>query len=115
MKVGLLVIGTMITVTTAFVRTAPPRQEPDGKTIYDENCKRCHGVIGTPPKTMKAKYPKIATFNAEFIAQHSEDSIVKVLTKGKNEDMKSFKDKMTPAEMAAVAKYVHQLASKPGS
>jgi len=114
MNVGLLIIGSMIAVTTAFVRTAPPRQEPDAKAIYDENCKRCHGVIGTPPKTMKAKYPKIATFNAEFMADHSEDSIVKVLTKGNNEDMKSFKDKMTPAEMAAVAKYVRQLASKPG-
>jgi mono/diheme cytochrome c family protein len=38
--------------------------------------------------------------------------VVKVLTKGKNKDMTSFKDKMTPAEMAAVAKYVHAFATK---
>jgi len=31
---------------------------------------------------------------------------------GKAEDMKSFKDKLSPEEMAAVAKYVHELASK---
>ena len=59
---------------------------------------------------MKAKYPKIATFNAEFIAERSDDSVVKILTKGKGEDMKSFKDKLTPDEMAAVAEYVRQLA-----
>jgi mono/diheme cytochrome c family protein len=69
-------------------------------------------VIGTPPKTMKAKFPKIATFDAAFIASHSEDSIVKILVKGKGEDMKSFKDSLKTEEMVAVAKYVHELGSK---
>ena len=76
---------------------------------YDENCRKCHGVRGTPPKTMKDKFPKIATFDAKFLEAHSVDSIVKVLTKGKNDDMKSFKDKMSPAELKAVAEYVHEL------
>ena len=131
MKVTLLTLAAVLTATSAFGRNAPTgtysltaatrlsliaaRQEPDGKALYEENCRKCHGVIGTPPKTMKTKYPKIATFNAEFIEKRSDDSVVKILTKGKGEDMKSFKDKMTPAEMAAVAKYVRQLASKPGS
>jgi mono/diheme cytochrome c family protein len=113
MRVQLLIVGGALAAASAIVRTAPPRQVPSGKEVYDENCKRCHGVIGTPPKTMKAKYPKIATFNAEFIAERTDDSVVKILTKGKGEDMKSFKDKLTPAEMAAVAKYVRQLGSKP--
>jgi mono/diheme cytochrome c family protein len=88
-------------------------QDPDGKTLYVANCKRCHGVLGTPPKAMKEQFPKIATFDAAFIAKHSNDSIVTVLTKGKGEDMKPFKGKLTPAEMVAVAKYVHELAEKP--
>lgn len=87
-------------------------QAPDGKTLYDANCKRCHGVRGTPPVTMKKKFEKIATFDPEFIAKHSADSIVKVLTKGKNEDMKSFKDKLSHDDMLAVAKYVHELADR---
>jgi mono/diheme cytochrome c family protein len=90
-------------------------QAADGKAVYQENCKKCHGVIGTPPVTMKTKFPKIVTFDAKFIATRSDDSVVKILTKGKSEDMVSFKDKMTPAEMAAVAKYVRELASKPRS
>jgi mono/diheme cytochrome c family protein len=82
------------------------------KTLYDENCKKCHGVRGTPPKAMKTKFEKIATFDAAFVEKHSVDSIAKVLAKGKNEDMKSFKDKLTPAQMTAVAQYVHDLALK---
>jgi mono/diheme cytochrome c family protein len=84
----------------------------DVKTLYEDNCRKCHGVRGVPPKTMKEKFPKIATFDSAFIAAHSADSIVKVLTKGKNEDMKSFKDKMSSEQMMDVAKYVRELGSK---
>ena len=48
--------------------------------------------------------------DAKFLTEHSVDSIVKVLTKGKNEDMKSFKEKLTAPEMKAVAEYVHEIA-----
>ena len=105
----------------AFIAGAGARrlhaQGPDGKVLFEENCRKCHGVRGTPPKTMKEKFPKIATFDPEFIAKRSDDSVVKVLMKGvgKADDMKSFKDKLSPDEMAAVAKYVRELASKPRS
>jgi mono/diheme cytochrome c family protein len=92
--------------------TLAPAQGPDAKTLYQAQCKKCHGVLGTPPKTMKEKYEKIATFDADFIAKRSDDSIVVVLKKGKGEDMKSFKEKMTPEEMAAVAAYVRELATR---
>ena len=96
---------------------AATAQEPDGKELYNANCKKCHGVLGTPPKTMKAKYEKIATFDADFISKRTDDSVVKVLIKGKGDDMKSFKTKLTPPEMMAVAKYVRELGarSRPGS
>jgi len=107
-----------VAMLVAAVTTGARRvhaQAPDGKALYEENCRKCHGVRGTPPKTMKEKFPKIATFDEEFIAKRSEDSVVKVLMKGvgKAEDMKSFKDKLSPEQMAAVAKYVHELATKP--
>lgn len=102
-----LMLFAILASTTAVSRAAA--QAVDAKAVFDENCRKCHGVRGTPPKTMKEKFPKIATFDAKFVETHSVDSIVKVLTKGKNEDMKSFKDKMSPAEMKAVAEYVHEL------
>ena len=111
MKAKLIIAGVLLAGGGVLSRAAA--QAPDAKTLYQENCKKCHGVLGTPPKTMKAKFPKIATFDAEFIGKHSVDSIVKVLTKGKNDDMKSFKDKMSTDEMKAVAEYVAELAAKP--
>jgi mono/diheme cytochrome c family protein len=91
------------------VSAAGAGQSAQGKTPYEENCRKCHGVRGVPPKTMKTKFPKIATFDAAFFAKHTDDSVVTVLTKGKNEDMKSFKDKLTHAQMVAVAAYIGTL------
>jgi mono/diheme cytochrome c family protein len=81
-------------------------QDPAGKAPYEENCRKCHGVRGIPPKTMKTKYPKIATFDSAFFVKHSKDSIVTILTKGKNENMKSFKAKLTHEQMEQVADYI---------
>lgn len=113
MKAHLLVAGVLLAGGGALSHAAAQAPERDGKTLYQENCKKCHGVLGTPPKTMKAKYEKIETFDEKFIASRSDDSVVKILTKGKNDDMKSFKEKLTPQEMVLVAKYVRELGSKP--
>jgi mono/diheme cytochrome c family protein len=96
-----------------FLAASLAAQATTPKDLYDANCKKCHGVLGTPPKAMKEKFAKIATFDAAFNAKHSEDSIVTVLTKGKGEDMKPFKGTLTPAEMQIIAKYVKELASRP--
>jgi mono/diheme cytochrome c family protein len=95
--------------------SASPAQDPGGKVPYEENCRKCHGVRGIPPKTMKAKYEKIPNFDAEFFEKHSADSIVNVLTKGKNENMKSFKGKLTPEEMKQVADYIRTFGGGSGS
>jgi mono/diheme cytochrome c family protein len=113
MMIRPMLAALLVVVFTAGARRAHA-QAPDGKALYEENCRKCHGVRGTPPKTMKEKFPKIATFDETFIAKRSDDSVVKVLMKGvgKAEDMKSFKDKLSPEEMAAVAKYVRELGLK---
>ena len=113
MMIRPIVVAMLVAAFSTGARRAHA-QAPDGKALYEENCRKCHGVRGTPPKTMKEKFPKIATFNEEFIEKRSDDSVVKVLMKGvgKAEDMKSFKDKMSPEEMSAVAKYVRELALK---
>ena len=110
MNKHIVALGFLLSASGAFACASA--QGVDGKVVYDESCKKCHGAIGTPPVAMKKKFPKIATFDAKFIATRSDDSVVKVLTKGKGEDMVSFKDKITAAEMVAVAKYVRQLATK---
>ena len=110
MKIPMFVAGALL--AAGVVVSTAGAQAPDAKALYGEHCKKCHGVLGTPPKAMKEKFSKIATFDAAFLEKRSEDSVVKVLTKGKNDDMKSFKDKMSADEIAAVAKYVRELAAK---
>jgi mono/diheme cytochrome c family protein len=104
-----LVVGGYVSHAAA---AATPSQDPPGKVPYEENCRKCHGVRGIPPKTMKTKYPKIATFDEAFFAKHSKDSIVTVLTKGKNDNMKSFKAKLTHEQMEAVADYIRTFVKK---
>lgn len=100
-----------IAYTSSFASVSAPSQDPPGKAPYEDNCRKCHGVRGVAPKTMKAKYEKIATFDAAFFEKHSKDSIVTVLTKGKNENMKSFKSKLTHEQMEAVADYIRLFGS----
>ena len=95
-----------------FAAAATRQPDPAGKAPYEENCRKCHGVRGIPPKAMKAKFPKIMTFDAAFFAKRSTDSVVTVLTKGVDVNMKSFKDKLSHEEMKAVAKHVIELGKK---
>lgn len=112
MKTRILMLGAGLLAVVAVSQPASAQGAGDAKTLYDANCKKCHGVRGVPSKAMKTKFAKIVAFDSGFVAKHSVDSIAKVLAKGKGEDMKPFKDKMTPAQMAAVAQYVHDLALK---
>ena len=107
--IAALVVGGYVSHAAA---AATPSQDPPGKAPYEENCRKCHGVRGVPPKTMKAKFPKIFTFDAEFFDKHSKDSIVTILTKGKDADMKSFKGKLTHEQMEDVADYIKMFAAK---
>lgn len=109
---AMAVVAMGAAYTGRFASAAAPRQDPPGKASYEEFCRKCHGVRGVPPKTMKAKYPKIATFDSEFVAKRTDDSVVTVLAKGKSDDMKSFKGKLTPEQMVAVAAYVRTLGTK---
>jgi mono/diheme cytochrome c family protein len=113
-RAHLVLTGFLTVVIGAYANhamaAATARQDPPGKAPYEENCRKCHGVRGVPPKTMKAKYEKIATFNAEFFDKHTTDSVVTIMTKGKGEDMKSFKDKLTHEQMVAIDAYIRSLA-----
>lgn len=94
----------------AAVLSAPPPDPQQGKALYDDSCRKCHGVLGVPPKSMQAKFAKIKPFDEAFFAKRSDDSVVVALTKGTSDNMKSFKDKLTRPEMGAVAAYIRTLA-----
>lgn len=83
-------------------------QAPDGQAVFREECRTCHGAAGKPTQRALSEYKKMPTFNAAFLSTRSLDSIVAVLNHGAGKDMKSFKDKLSAPEIAAVAKYVKE-------
>ena len=86
--------------------------EPDGAALYKQHCRSCHGAKGVPPARMLTLYPTLKTLADSAEQAHlTEAAIVKVLQEGKGKDMKSFADKLSSAEMAAVAKYLKTFAS----
>ncbi len=104
------VITRLVGCAALFVCAAPrlAAQAPDGQALYREHCKECHGAAGRPTKTALSKYKDIKAIDAAFLAGRSDDSVVAVLKHGVKDgkEMKSFKEKLTPEEMVAVAKYV---------
>jgi mono/diheme cytochrome c family protein len=92
-------------------------QEADGAALYREHCKECHGAAGRPPKRAQEKYKDVKALDAAFLADRSDDSLLVVLKRGVKDgkEMKSFKEKMTPDEMAAVVKYVRTRFGESGS
>jgi mono/diheme cytochrome c family protein len=101
-----LPLSIMVAALTALGTARAAGQTPDGQAIYREQCRSCHGAAGKPTQRALTDYKKIPTFDATFLAARSQDSIVAVLRHGVGKDMKSFKDKLTAEEIAAVAKYV---------
>jgi len=109
-------IAPFVLVGLVLTASAAAAQAPDGKALYEKNCRMCHGPQGVPPEAMVKMMGKIPTLNAAFLASRGEDSVVKVLEHGIGK-MKPYQGKLTAPEMAAVAKYVRGMAqnSPPGS
>ena len=88
-------------------------QQGDGAGIYKTECKSCHGLNGVPPTRAKEQYKKIKALGEDgFVTKLSVDSIVTILKKGIDKDMKTFTGKLSDAEMRAVSVYIKELAEK---
>ena len=85
-------------------------QEPDGAALYRQHCRACHGAKGVPAERMTTFYPGLKTLaDPAFLAKTSADSIAAVVRHGAGKFMRPFADKLSPAEMMAVAKFVKTL------
>jgi mono/diheme cytochrome c family protein len=98
----------LVGVLAAAISSAAAAQGADGKAVYEANCKKCHGATGKPSDAIKKMSPKIETFDAAFFANRNDAALIKGITEGKDK-MKPFKDKLSPDEIAAVAKYIRTL------
>lgn len=114
-KVGAVAAGAVLGLclwASSVAAQAAAASEPDGAALYRQNCKSCHGAKGVPPARMVTLYPTLKTLaDSAEQARLTEQAIIAVLQHGKGKDMKPFTDKLSAAEMAAVAKFVKSLAS----
>ena len=83
-------------------------QTPDGKAVFEANCRKCHNN-GRPTPGIKKLLPEIPVWDSAFFAKRSEDDILTVLKNGKGKNMKPFADRLRPEEMVAVARYIRTL------
>lgn len=105
-----VVLGAALALTGGARSAAA--QEPDAAALYSQNCRKCHGATGTPSARIAGMYPEIKPFSE--MTGVSVDSMVALMTNGAG-DMKPLKDKLSTAEMKAVAQYVLTLAKPKGS
>lgn len=107
--VGAFVTCTILAYGFAAARLAA--QEPDGATLYKQHCRTCHGTEGVPSQRMLTLYPKLKSLaDSAYLATLSTDSIAAITRSGVG-DMKPYADKLSPAEIEAIARYVKTLAS----
>lgn len=88
-------------------RTQPVLQE--GRTVYNQHCAVCHGLLGTGTPTLTSAYgAKPANLQAQTIRDYPDGKIYHVIMKGKNA-MPSYAADLTEEERWAVVHYVRVL------
>jgi mono/diheme cytochrome c family protein len=108
-----IVIGVL---AVSLPATRLNAQQPDGREIYRNECRSCHGANGVPSAQSRQLYPRIPTFaDSAFLDGRSQDSIVAVLRRGVAPYMRSMRDKLSPAQMRAVAAFIRTLAHRRGT
>jgi mono/diheme cytochrome c family protein len=100
-------IVAVVAILTFVVLPALAEGTPTGKDLYDKKCAMCHGADGVA----KAMGKGSANLNdPAWQAKNSVDAIVQVTTDGKKDTkMPGYKDKMSAADIKAVAEYIKTL------
>ena len=120
--VGVACTETATPTNTNTSRTAATPAAPSPVTSVDEfatakvnfqkHCEACHGPDATGGLVkVENKQIKVPSLKSDHALKHTDDQITKMITNGE-EEMPSFKDKMTPQEIADMVKYVRKIQGK---
>lgn len=77
----------------------------DGAVLFDENCSSCHGVEGMGDRELGA--PNLT--DRIWLYGGSEDALTYTINNARFGVMPNWSDRLSEAEVRAVAAYVHQL------
>ena len=78
------------------------------KANYQKHCEACHGPEATGGLVkVDNKQIKVPSLKAEHALKHTDEKITKMITNGE-EEMPSFKDKMSAQEIQDMVRYVRK-------
>jgi mono/diheme cytochrome c family protein len=109
---ALACLGAPAGAQTATPSNAAPSAAPgaaEAKPLYDAHCRKCHGPAGQPSAAMKRLLPDLPSWSPAFFATRSDADIVTVLKNGKGKNMQPFGDRVSEAQMKALAAYIRTI------
>jgi mono/diheme cytochrome c family protein len=107
-----LMAGCSSTGSLARQQAGLARDQVDAPGLFAENCAGCHGQDGRA-KTLHGRLAGAQNFtDAKWHGDTSNDDIIHAIKTG-HEKMPAFQDKLSPAEIEALAAYVQTF--KPAS
>jgi mono/diheme cytochrome c family protein len=124
---ALVAIGcteTAAPTNTAAPRTAAASPSPSAsaaadefahaKALYAKNCEGCHGpnAEGGIAK-VNNKQIKVPSLKADHAIKHTDEQLTKMITNGEDQ-MPSFKDKLSQDEINQMVRYIRQVVQKKG-
>jgi len=97
------------TAASSPANAASPVDEfATARANYQKNCEGCHGETGEGGLVkVENKRIKVPSLKAVHAIKHTDEQITKMITNGE-EEMPSFKDKMSAAEISEMVKYVRK-------
>ena len=97
------------TAASSPANAASPVDEfATARANYQKNCEGCHGETGEGGLVkVENKRIKVPSLKADHAIKHTDEQITKMITNGE-EEMPSFKDKMSAAEISEMVKYVRK-------
>ena len=97
------------TAASSPANAASPVDEfATARANYQKNCEGCHGETGEGGLVkVENKRIKVPSLKADHAIKHTDEQITKMITNGE-EEMPSFKDKMSAAEISDLVKYVRK-------
>lgn len=87
---------------------APADEFATARANFTKHCEACHGPTGegglvkTPEKQLK-----VPSLKAPHAARHPDDELIKIVTNGE-EDMPSFKEKLSAEEITEMVRFVRK-------
>lgn len=121
--VAFALVGIACTETATPTNTATPRsaaspaapspsasvdEMANARTNYTKNCEGCHGPEGQGGAVkIDNKQIKVPSLHAEHAIKHTDAEITDFITNG-HEEMPAFKDKLTPAEVTELVRFVRK-------